>query len=63
MLTAEDVRVEIARRRIPIYKLSALVSVHPSRLSLIINGKIPMTPAIGARLMAALQNSDRGVAI
>jgi plasmid maintenance system antidote protein VapI len=53
--TAADIRALIARKQTPIYQLAARVRMHPARLSLVLNGKTPLTPALAARIAEALQ--------
>ena len=45
-----DFRTELFRLRVPIYKAASEVDVHPSRLSLYLNGRVPMPPAVHDRL-------------
>ena len=49
-----DFRTELYRLRLPIYKIASQVGVHPSRLSLYLNERLPMPPDVGARLEAVL---------
>ena len=48
--TASEYRTAIYDKRMPIYKVSALVGVHPSRLSQILNGHIPLSDSVAAKL-------------
>lgn len=56
--TAEDLRAEIARRRVILYRLASLIAIHPSRLSLYLNGHLPLPPNLGLRILEALQGTD-----
>jgi plasmid maintenance system antidote protein VapI len=56
--TAEDLRAEIARRRVVVYRLASLIAIHPSRLSLYLNGHLPLSPELGFRILEALQSAD-----
>ena len=49
-----DLRTEIYRLRLPIYKVASQVNVHPSRLSLYLNGRLPMPPDVQDRLEAII---------
>ena len=50
MKTANWYRTEIYSVRVPIYKVAALVGVHPSRLSQILNGHIPLAEDLADKL-------------
>jgi hypothetical protein len=56
--TAEDLRAEIARRRVVVYRLASLVAIHPSRLSLYLNDHLPLSPELGLRILEAIQSAD-----
>lgn len=45
-----DFRTELYRLRLPIYKIASEIDVHPSRLSLYLNGKLPTPPDIAEKL-------------
>jgi len=45
-----DFRTELYRLRLPIYKIASEVDVHPSRLSLYLNGKLPTPPSVTDKL-------------
>jgi hypothetical protein len=47
-----DLRTELYRLRLPIYHIASQVNVHPSRLSLYLNGRLPMPPGLRDRLEA-----------
>ncbi len=55
-----DFRTELYRRRLPIYVVAAEVGLHPSRLSLYLNGRLPMPDEIGERLTAILKEHQAG---
>jgi len=57
-LTPEDLRVEIIRRRMSLYHLGAEVGVHPTRLGQMLNGRLPMKPAVADRIMVALREHE-----
>ena len=47
-----DLRTELYRLRLPIYKIASEVNVHPSRLSLYLNGHLPIPDDLRERLEA-----------
>ena len=47
-----DFRTELYRLRLPIYKIASQVGVHPSRLSLYLNKRLPMPSGLRERLEA-----------
>lgn len=54
-MTADDLRAEIARRRLHIYKLAAAVGINPNRLGAMLNGRISLNEAIAEKLVKALE--------
>jgi plasmid maintenance system antidote protein VapI len=54
--SAADLRSAIARRNILIYHLAARIGLHPSRLSLILNERVPLTPDLAAKIMRAVES-------
>jgi len=56
--TTEDFRAELARRRLPLYKLAAQISVHPVRLARMLNERIPLTPSVAEKIIRALAVRD-----
>ena len=54
-----DLRTELYRLRLPIYKVASEVNVHPSRLSLYLNGRLPMPDALRSRLESVVEEQDR----
>ncbi len=53
-LSAEDLRAEVARRRIRLYQLAAVVGLNPNRLGALLNERVPLTQATALRIAAAL---------
>ena len=53
-VTPADFRAAIARRRIQLYKIAALVGVHPTSLGLVLDERRPLRPVVAAKLLAAL---------
>jgi plasmid maintenance system antidote protein VapI len=51
-----DLRAMIARERVRIFRLAALVDVHPSRLSLILNEHRPLSPELAEQLQRAIEH-------
>ena len=56
--TVEDLRSEIGRRRVVLYRLASVVSILPSRLSLNLNGHLPLSPELALRIFQGLQSAD-----
>ena len=56
--TAADLRALIARRRILQYRLAAVVGVSPNRLSSMLNGKIPIPPALAVTIARTVVEAD-----
>lgn len=54
--TASDLRAEIARRRVRVYRIAVRLGIHPSRVSLLINEKMPLTEDLAARVLRAIQD-------
>ena len=54
-----DLRAELYRLRLPLYKVAAEVNVHPSRLSLYLNGRLPMPPELKASLESIVSKHSR----
>jgi plasmid maintenance system antidote protein VapI len=57
--SAADVRAAVARHKLKLYLLGARVRVHPARLSLIVNGHVPLTTDLAARLAQAIAEETR----
>ena len=58
-----DLRTELYRLRLPIYKVASQVSVHPSRLSLYLNGRLPMPDDLRSRLEALVEEQARTLSL
>jgi plasmid maintenance system antidote protein VapI len=54
-LTASYLRGLIAQRRVQIFRLAPRVDVHPSRLSLILHERRPLSPELAQRLVRAIE--------
>lgn len=55
MNTAEELRAEVARRRVRLYDLAAAVGMHPGRLGAMLNERLPLRPALAERVGEALR--------
>lgn len=55
-----DFRTELYRLRLPIYKVASEISLHPSRLSLYLNGRLPMPPEVAERILAIVKDHQTG---
>jgi plasmid maintenance system antidote protein VapI len=53
--TAADIRAELARRRVKLYRVAVLVGLHPARLSVLVNEHAPMSAGLAERLMRAIE--------
>jgi plasmid maintenance system antidote protein VapI len=58
MKTAADFRADRARHKIPIYELGPAVGMHPARLGLVLNGRLPLTPDLAQRLERAIDEAS-----
>jgi len=54
----EDLRAELARRRVVLYRLAAVIGMSPGRLSLVLNEHVPLSPELAQRIIAALEVDD-----
>jgi hypothetical protein len=54
-VTAADLRAEFARTRKRIYLVAGQINVHPSRLSLVLNERMPLTADLAGRISEALR--------
>jgi plasmid maintenance system antidote protein VapI len=54
MMSAPDIRAEIARRGVPRYVLAAYARLHPVKLGRLLNGRVTLTPVLAERIMRAL---------
>jgi hypothetical protein len=59
--TAADVRAEVARGKVKLYRVAARAGLHPARLSLIINDHVALTPELADRLAEAISQELREV--
>jgi hypothetical protein len=54
-----DLRTELYRLRLPIYKVASQVNLHPSRLSLYLNERLPRPHQLRSRLEALVPEQSR----
>ncbi len=52
--TAADLRGDIAKANVRVYKVAALVDLHPSRLSEILHGHVPLSVDLAQRIREAV---------
>ena len=55
--SAADLRAEVARRQVQIYRLAPLVGLHPSHLGQILRGRRPLPPGLAERIRGALSGA------
>jgi hypothetical protein len=55
---AADVRAEIARQMLPIYRVAAKVDMHPATLSRFLRGHRPLSPELEAKIRQALRDGE-----
>jgi hypothetical protein len=54
--TAADLRAAIARANVPLYVLAGRIRLHPTRLSKVVNGHVPIQPELASRIMENLES-------
>jgi DNA-binding transcriptional regulator YdaS (Cro superfamily) len=52
---AADLRAEMARRQVEIYRLSARIGLHPSHLGQVLRGRRPLPPDLAERIERAIR--------
>jgi len=57
LLTADDLRAEIARRNLHNYIVAARIPLHPVRLGRVLNGHSRLTPELADRIMQAIEGA------
>jgi len=62
LISAEDLRAEVARKQIPLYKLAASIDIHPGRLGMMLCGTMPLPADIAERVLGALKSEEPKVA-
>jgi plasmid maintenance system antidote protein VapI len=57
--SAAELRAEIARQMLPIYRLAPTVGLHPAHLGQVLRGRRSLSPALATRIRAALTESPQ----
>jgi plasmid maintenance system antidote protein VapI len=57
---AADLRAELARRRLPIFRVAARLDVHPTTLGKVLNERLPLSPELASRIASAIEAEARG---
>jgi plasmid maintenance system antidote protein VapI len=52
--TAAELRELITERGVKLYALAARIGIHPTRLGQLLNGRVPLTPAVADRIRRAV---------
>jgi plasmid maintenance system antidote protein VapI len=58
METRDELRFEIVRRDVRLYRLAARLDVHPSRLGRILRGREPLSEALAERIRQAIEAEE-----
>jgi hypothetical protein len=58
--TAGDLRAEIARQMIPLYRLAPKVGMHPAHLGQVLRERRPLSPEVAGRIRQAISQEGRG---
>jgi plasmid maintenance system antidote protein VapI len=56
--TRDELRFEILRREVRLYRLAARLDVHPSRLGRILRGREPLSEDLAGRIRAAIEAEE-----
>jgi DNA-binding transcriptional regulator YdaS (Cro superfamily) len=56
---ASELRAEIARQMVPIYRLAPLVGLHPTHLGQVLRGRRPLSPELARRIRQALSDDEQ----
>jgi hypothetical protein len=62
-LNPSYLRAELARARVRAYCVAARLRMHPTTLSLILNGRRSLDSAVASRILAAIQREARNQVI
>ena len=54
-IQSAELRAEIARKQVVLYKLAAEIEVHPGRLGMMLRGKIPLPQEIAVKILTNLE--------
>jgi hypothetical protein len=55
---AAELRAELARRQVVIYRLAPIVGLHPSHLGQVLSGRRPLSPELADRIRRALSEDS-----
>jgi DNA-binding transcriptional regulator YdaS (Cro superfamily) len=55
--SASELRAEIARRMVPIYRLAPRVGLHPAHLGQVLRGRRSLSPELATRIRAAISEA------
>jgi hypothetical protein len=58
--SASELRAEIARQMMPLYRLAPRVGLHPTHLGQVLRERRPLSPGLAERIKLALSESDPG---
>ncbi len=58
--SAGDLRAEIARQMVPLYRLAPQVGLHPTHLGQVLRGRRPLSPELADRIRRALSEDAHG---
>lgn len=61
-ITADDLRAELARRRLPVYVLAARVRLHPVRLGRLLSRRLTLTPELATRILDGIRSEETATA-
>jgi hypothetical protein len=53
--SAADLRAKIARRQLRLYQLAPEIGCHPSRLGILLTGRVPLPAPMASRIDAAIE--------
>ena len=56
--SAAELRAEIARRQVAIYRLAPTAGLHPSHLGQVLSGRRPLSPELADRIRCALSEGS-----
>ncbi len=54
---ARELRAEIARQMVPIYRLAPRVGLHPAHLGQVLRGRRSLSPELATRIQAAISEA------
>jgi hypothetical protein len=54
MPTPAELRARIAFLRLPLYIVAARAGMHPTRLGMVLNERLPLRPELAAKIVSAI---------